>query len=285
MLSAFEEAERSSDPKVQRQYLTFVIVGAGPTGVEMAGALSEVAHHTLKHDFRTIDPETARIVLVEAGASPLGVYNAHLQDRARQALSRLRVEFMGQSRVTEVDAEGVDVHTPTGPLRIEAKTVLWSAGVAASPLGRKLAEAAQCDVDRAGRVVVGPDCSLPGFPDVFVIGDLASCAGRDGKPLPGLAPVAMGQGKFVARKIKARAQGKSEPQRFEYHDRGSMAVIGRYAAVANIGGRSLSGPPAWLFWVVVHLWSITQFRNRLLVMWQWAWTYFTRDRHARLITK
>lgn len=284
ILSAFERAERTSDPELRKQLLTFVIVGSGPTGVEMAGALSEVAHYALRHDFRSINPSEARIMLVEAGDKPLAMYNAKLQARTLEDLKRLQVTFLGQSRVTNIDEEGVVIHGPQGEERIASKTVIWSAGVSASKLGQQLAEQSGVSLDRAGRVSVLEDCSIANHPNVFVIGDLASFKGPEGKPLPGLAPVAIAQGRFVASKILARASGKKEATAFKYKDRGSMAVIGRYAAVANVGGRSLSGPLAWLVWIVIHVWSITQFRNRTLVMWQWAWTYLTRDRHARLIT-
>lgn len=284
ILSAFEKAELASDPEIRKQFLTFVIVGSGPTGVEMAGALSEVAHYALRHDFRSIDPSEAKILLIEAGEKPLGMYNAKLQARTLADLERLQVTFLGKSKVTGIDEHGVVISGPAGEQQILAKTVIWSAGVSASKLGAQIAEQSGAELDRAGRVSVLPDCSIANHPEVFVIGDLASYKGADGKPLPGLAPVAIAQGKFVASKILARAAGKKEPEALKYRDRGSMAVIGRYAAVALVGGRSLSGPLAWLFWIVIHLWSITQFRNRWLVMWQWGWTYFTRDRHARLIT-
>jgi NADH dehydrogenase len=283
ILFAFEAAERADHAEDVKSWLTFVIVGAGPTGVEMAGAISEIAHHTLKRDFRKINPSDAHIILVEAAPHPLGVYPEELSAKARKSLERLQVAVRTHTKVTNVADDAVEVESGGAVERIPTHTVIWAAGVAASPLGRKLSEATGCALDRAGRVVVSPDLSVAGHPDVFVIGDLASYSHHDGKPLPGLAPVAMQQGKFVARLIEDRLRGRTTKP-FHYIDRGSMAVIGRYAAVALIGKRQFAGFRAWLIWVFIHLMQITQFRNRLLVLMQWGWSFFTRDRAARLIT-
>lgn len=283
ILFAFEAAERSGDPEEIRSWLTFTIVGAGPTGVEMAGAISEIAHHTLKQDFHRINPRDARIFLIEAGPQPLGVYPEDLAAKGRESLERLEVTVRTRTKVTHIDRESVQVECEGHAECISTRTVIWAAGVAASPLGRVLATATGCKLDRVGRVVVEPDLSIAGHPDILVIGDVAHFAHQDGKPLPGLAPVAMQEGRYAARLIQNRVLGKpTEP--FRYKDRGSLAVIGRYSAVALIKGRKISGFRAWLIWVFIHLMEITQFRNRILVLIQWGWTFLTRDRAARLIT-
>lgn len=281
---AFEAAERETDPDRRRQWLTFVIVGSGPTGVELAGALSEVAHHTLKNEFRHVDPQDARILLIEAADKPLSMYPEPLVNKARSALEKLHVTVMTGTMVTDIRGNEVHVKGPRGPETILSQTVIWAAGVAASPLGKQLAEATGASVDRAGRIVVEPDLSLPNHPEVFVIGDLANFSHQGERPLPGLAQVAMQGGDFVAGLIKERVAGRPTPQKFHYRDPGSLAVIGRFSAIALIGKRQLSGLTAWFVWLFVHLMSIAQFRNRLLVMVQWGWTFFTRDRSARLIT-
>ncbi len=283
ILFAFEAAERITDPEQIKAWLTFVIVGGGPTGVEMAGAISEIAHHTLKRDFRHIIPSDAHIILVEAAAHPLNVYPEDLALKARESLEKLQVVIRAKTKVTQIDTESVEVDCDGKAEHIPTHTVIWAAGVAASPLGRKLADATNCTLDRAGRVQVLPDLSIEGHPELFVIGDLACFLHQDGKPLPGLAPVAMQQGQYVAKLIQNRIRGR-ESQPFRYNDRGSLAVIGRYSAVALIKGRKISGFRAWTIWVFIHLMEITQFRNRLLVLLQWGWSFFTRDRAARLIT-
>jgi NADH:ubiquinone reductase (H+-translocating) len=284
VLSAFERAERETDEAKRRALLTFVIVGAGPTGVELAGALSDIANNTLKHDFRAIDPSTARIILVEGANVALGAYPPELSAKALAALQKLKVTIMLQSRVTDVRADGVMIVRDDKEEFIPSATMIWAAGVAASPLGKKIAEATGATVDRAGRVVVEPDLSLPNFPEIFVIGDLASYSHGVSKPLPGMAPVAMQQGKYLRRRIEELFAGRHASKPFRYFDKGSMAVIGRYAAVAVVGKFKMSGFIAWLGWLFIHLVLITQFRNRLLVLVQWGWTYFTLDRSARLIT-
>jgi len=283
ILLAFEAAERECDVAKVREWLTFVIVGAGPTGIELAGAISEIAHYTLKYDFRKIDPKDAHIILVEAAPHALGMYPDTLVAKARKELDALKIELRLNTRVTDIQAGCVTVLSEEQTSSIPTHTVIWAAGVAASPLGLQLAEATGAKADRAGRVFVEPDLSLPGHPDLFVIGDLASFAHQGDKPLPGLAPVAQQQGRYVASVIANRLKGNSTDP-FHYRDRGSMAVIGRYSAIALIGKRQLSGFFGWLVWLFIHLMQITQFRNRLLVLIQWGWTFLTRDRAARLIT-
>lgn len=283
ILLAFEEAERSLDPKEREALLTFVVVGAGPTGVELAGAVGEVAHRTLRDDFRSIRPTSARIVLLEAADRVLSAYDPNLSRKAAESLARLGVTVRTGAVVTDVTANSATIRRGDQIEVIATRTILWAAGVDASPLGRMLATATGAETDRAGRVVVSPDMSLPGRPEVFVIGDLASYSHQTGKPLPGLAPVAMQQGQYVADLIQRRMRG--EPARaFRYHDRGTMATIGAASAVADLGWIRLSGYPAWLVWVFIHILFLIEFENRLLVMVQWGWNYFTRNRSARLIT-
>lgn len=274
ILSAFEAAEREPEEARQRAWLTFVIVGAGPTGVELAGTLAEVARHTLAHDFRHIDPTLARVILLEGAPRVLPVYVEELSAKARTQLQRLGVEVQTSRVVTAIDAEGVSI----GPERIEARTVVWAAGVAASPLARSLG----VPLDRAGRVLVAPDLTIPGRDDVFVIGDLAHLE-QDGKPVPGVAPAAMQQGRHVAENVERTLSGR--PRRpFQYVDKGMLATIGRAAGVAHLGKLKFSGLPAWLLWLFIHIFFLIGFRNRVLVMLQWAWSYVTYDRGARLIT-
>ncbi len=284
VLSAFERAEREEDTEKRRALLTFVIVGAGPTGVELAGALSDIANNTLRNVFRAIDPTTARIILIEGGKEALGAYPPELSAKALDALKRLKVTVMLQSQVTDVRREGVVVKRDGNDEFIPSATMIWAAGVAASPLGKKIAEATGITLDRAGRVIVESDLSIANFPEIFVIGDLASFSHGVSKPLPGMAPVAMQQGKYLRRRIEELFAGRPASKTFKYFDKGSMAVIGRYAAVAVVGKLKMSGFIAWLGWLFIHVLLITQFRNRLLVLIQWGWTYFTLDRSARLIT-
>ncbi|MHB8799736.1 MAG: NAD(P)/FAD-dependent oxidoreductase [Thermoanaerobaculia bacterium] len=283
VLAAFEEAERDEDPARRREALTFVVVGAGPTGVELAGALAEIARHTLRDEFRRIDPADARIVLVEGTERVLGSFSPELSARAARDLARLGIELRTGTLVTDVGPRGVLLRRGDAAEEIAARTVLWAAGVEGSPLGRLLARAAGAAVDRAGRVVVEPDLTLPGRAELFVIGDLALCLGPSGRSLPGVAPVAMQQGSHVARTIRDRLEGR--PARpFRYVDKGSLATIGRASAVAEIGGLRFGGYSAWLAWLFVHLLYIVQFGNRVLVLVQWAWSYLTWARSARLIT-
>jgi NADH dehydrogenase len=274
VLYAYEAAEREEDPARQREWLTFVIVGAGPTGVELAGALAEIAKHTLFRDFRRIDSTKARIVLLEGLDRILPSYVPPLAEKARRQLVRLGVEVLTSTRVTSVDEGGVSM----GSGRIAARTVLWAAGVAASPLARSLG----VPLDRAGRVLVSPDLSVPGHPEAVVIGDLAALT-DEGRAVPGVAPAAVQEGRHAARNIVRATRGLS-PLPFHYVDKGSLATVGRAAAVADFGRVKLSGLLAWLAWLFIHVFLLIGFRNRLLVLFAWAWSYVTYDRSARLIT-
>ncbi|MFO1062869.1 MAG: NAD(P)/FAD-dependent oxidoreductase [Pirellulales bacterium] len=282
ILFAFEAAEQENDPDRRRAWLTFVIVGGGPTGVELAGALSDIANFTLRYDFRRINPPDARIILVESSKYPLDVFGGDLPEKSLDALRKLHVEVRTETKAIDIQPTHVVLKSGENTETIFTSTVIWAAGVKASPLGAKLAAAAGLTVDRAGRIPVGEDLSIAGHPNVMVIGDMSTVM-IDGKPLPGLAPVAMQEGQYAAKRILAAPTGKTLSP-FRYHDRGTMAVIGRYRAVAQIGTKRFSGLIAWLLWVLIHIVQITQFRNRVLVMTQWAWTFFSRDRSARLIT-
>jgi NADH:ubiquinone reductase (H+-translocating) len=284
ILLAFEKAEREPDEEARRAWLTFVVVGAGPTGVELAGALGEIANDTLRHDFRRIDPSTARIFLVEGSDRVLPPYPPDLSAKAEDALIRMKLRPMLGALVTGIDETGVTVRRGNEIEHIPARTVLWAAGVQASPLGRTLAERAGAKLDRVGRVIVEPDLTIAGHPEILVIGDLANFAHQTGKPLPGVAPVAMQQGRYAAKLVRGRLSGKTlEP--FHYWDKGSLATIGRAAAVADFGRIHIDGYLAWLTWLFVHLMYLVEFDNRLLVLIQWAYNYFTRNRGARLITR
>jgi NADH dehydrogenase len=284
VLLAFEAAEREPDADRRRAWLTFAIVGAGPTGVELAGALAEIANETLRHDFRHIDPREASILLVEAADRVLPPYHPDLSVDAAAELERLGVRPLTGATVTALDEHGLTLSHSGREERIAARTVMWAAGVQASPLGAVLRDRLGATLDGAGRVVVGPDLTVPGHPEVFVIGDLARCADETGSPLPGVAPVAMQQGRWVADLVRARCRGHDHPGVFRYRDRGSMAVIGRGAAVADLGWLRFGGYPAWLAWLFVHILYLVEFENRLLVLVQWAWNYATWNRGARLIT-
>jgi NADH dehydrogenase len=285
ILTAFEEAERTPDPVKQQALLTFVVVGGGPTGVELAGAIAETAHFTLRGNFRRINPASARVYLLEAADRILLSYPPELAAKAVRALTRLGVTVRTGTMVTEVHPHQVHVRAGGADEVLPSHTVLWGAGVQASPLAEKLAKAAGAELDRAGRVLIGPDCTLPGHPEVFVIGDMACFLHQTGKPLPGVAPVAMQMGTFAARTIQQRLAGRPGSERFAYHDRGNMATIGRASAVADLGWLKLSGYPAWLVWLFIHLLYLIAFENRVMVMFQWAWNYVTRGRAARLITE
>ena len=274
MLLAFERAERESDPERQQRLLTFVIVGGGPTGVELVGTLAEIARQTLRDEFRSIDTARTRIVLVEAGPTILPAFPERLRDAARASLRRLGVEVREKTAVTGIDQSGVDLGTE----RLDAGTVLWAAGVAASPIVRTLG----VPLDRAGRALVKPDLSIPGHPEVFVVGD-ASALMQGGKPLPGVAQVAMQGATHAARNILRLIE--NQPTReFEYHDKGSMAIVGRGSAIADLGWARFAGLPAWLVWLFIHIFMLIGFRNRLAVMLQWGTAYMTFQRSVRLIT-
>jgi NADH dehydrogenase len=280
---AFEAAEREEDPVRRAEWLTFLIVGAGATGVELAGALGEIARDTLKHDFRSIDPRDAHIILVEGTDRVLPPYHPALSAKAQAALRRLGVTVRLNTMVTQIDAESVLLRSGANETRVRAHTVVWAAGVQASPLGQILSSRTQVPLDRAGRVMVAPDLTVPQHPDIFVIGDLAHYAHGNQTPLPGVAPVAMQQGRYAAQMIAARLRSQSMPA-FHYRDRGSMATIGRAAAVTDLGWVRFNGMLAWLTWLFIHLMYLVEFDNRLLVLVQWAWNYATWNRGARLIT-
>jgi NADH dehydrogenase len=283
LLWAFEKAEREADPGRRRELLSFVIVGGGPTGVELAGALGEMARYSLRHEFRHIDPAESQIVLVEAGERVLGVYPRELSEKAQRSLERLGVTVRTKTKVSEVAVDHVVLESDDRTERLPTRSVLWAAGVQASPLAQRLAEATGATLDRAGRIVVEPDLSLPGHPEIFVLGDMANYSHQDGKPLPGVAPVAIQQGKFLARLIDSKLHGRPLPT-FHYRDLGNLATIGRSAAVADFGRLRFGGFFAWLLWLFIHLMQLVNFRNRVLVFVQWAWNYVTYDRSALLIT-
>jgi len=283
VLLGFEQAERATDPAEVARHMTFVVIGGGPTGVELAGAIAEMARHTLRGEFRKIDSRAARVVLLENQDRILPVYPTDLTTKAVQALERIGVEVRTGCRVTRIEPGAVTILAEGKEEILAAETVLWAAGMLGSPLGAKLAKAASGETDRAGRVVVGPDCSLSAHQNVFVIGDLAHFQQENEQPLPAVAPVAIQQGQHVARQITRRLNNlPAEP--FRYIDRGSMATIGRAAAVAVLGGWHLTGFLAWLAWLFVHLMLLVGHENRILVFVQWAWNYWTRNRSARLIT-
>jgi len=283
ILLAFETAERETDPEKLRAYMTFVIVGGGPTGAELAGALAEIARDTLRRDFRNIDPSQARIILVEGTDRVLPVYPPKLSEAARKMIERLGVIVRTGAMVTDVKKESVTVREGDRTETIPTRTVLWAAGVLGSPLGRIVAQETGATIDKAGRVSVEPDLTVAGHPEIYVIGDLANFVHQTGKPLPGVAQPAIQEGRYVAEAIARRLRGeKSRP--FHYFDKGNLATIGRGAAVADLNWLQISGFPAWLLWIFVHLLYIVEFQNRLLVFVQWGWFYLTFDRSARLIT-
>ncbi len=274
VLTAFEQAERSTSPAEQKRLLTFIVIGGGPTGVELAGAIGEMSRYTLAKDFRSVDATLARVLLIEAGPCILPMFSNKLTHRAMRDLESLGVQVWTSSRVTNVDEHGVEV----GDERISAATVLWAAGVEASPVGRDLG----VETDRQGRIVVEPDLSLPNHPHVFIAGDQAHCTDDADKPLPGVAPVAMQQGRFVAATI-LRDMADQPRRPFQYVDKGQMATIGRSRAIAETGRFKLTGFIAWLAWLLVHVYYLTGFRNRFFVVLQWAWSYLTFRKGARLI--
>ncbi|MBW7882120.1 MAG: NAD(P)/FAD-dependent oxidoreductase [Caldilineaceae bacterium] len=282
VLLAYETAERETDPDRIQAWLTFVVVGGGPTGVELAGALGEMANFTLRRDFRNINPATTRVLLVEMADRVLTAYPPRLSQAATESLQELGVTVRTGTRVVDIRQDAVVLQSGDTAEEIRTHMVLWAAGVQASPLGSILHERTGAELDRVGRVVVAPDCSVPGHPEIFVVGDLARFDHGLEQPLPGVAPVAMQQGSYVARLITRQLRGETLPP-FRYHDKGSMATIGRAAAVAKIGPLQFSGLPAWLAWLFVHLMYLVGFANRLLVFIQWAWNYLTYRRHVRLI--
>ncbi|MGA8026185.1 MAG: NAD(P)/FAD-dependent oxidoreductase [Bryobacteraceae bacterium] len=284
VLFAFEEAERISDAAERTAWLTFVIVGAGATGVELAGALGEIALHTLKHDFRSIHPADARILVVDSGTRVLGSYPEDLSRKAERSLLKLGARVRTGVMVTGVDADGVTIRTKSGAERIPSHTVIWAAGVTIEDFGKQLAKRTAAGTDKSGRIHVNPDLTIPNFPDIFVVGDLALSKKPDGKPLPGVAQVAMQGGAYAAKAIIQRVKGETDLEPFHYFDKGDLAVIGRAAAVANIFGVHLSGFAAWIVWLFIHLMYIVEFQSRILVFIEWGFLYLTFNRGARLIT-
>ena len=284
ILLAFECAERSASEAEARAWLTFVIVGAGATGLELAGALAEIANETLKHDFRRINPSEAQILLLEGGPRILTAFPEDLAEKAERLVSRLGVKVLKGVKVTNVGAEGVTFERGATTERLAAKTVLWAGGVTTNEFGRTLAKRTEAQTDRIGRIPVTPQLTIPNFPNIFVVGDLALANDKNGKPLPGVAQVAMQGGAYAAKVIRARVEKKPEPPPFHYFNKGDMAVIGRAAAVANIFGLHLSGLLAWLVWLFIHLIYIVEFQSRVMVFIQWGIQFVTFSRGARLIT-
>lgn len=280
---AFEAAEKETDPQKREAWLTFVIVGGGATGVELAGAIAEIAHSSLKGDFRHIDTSHAKILLIEGMDRVLPPYAPDLSVNAAQSLTKLGVTVLTKTMVTDITDNTVSVRQGEEVKQIPARTILWAAGVKASAMGRVIAQRTGAQLDRAGRVIVEPDLSVPGHANIFVIGDLANFSHQGDKPLPGVAPVAMQQGEYIAKAIEQRLKGQSI-QPFHYSDKGSLAVIGQHEAVVDLGFVRLSGLLAWIIWVWAHIYYLIEFDNKLVVMVQWGWNYFTRGRGARLIT-
>jgi NADH:ubiquinone reductase (H+-translocating) len=284
ILIAFERAERATTPEEARAWLTFVIVGAGATGMELAGALAEIASETLRHDFRAINPQEALIILMEGGPRVLSAFPEELSVKAEKLVTQLGVEVTKNVMVTCIDADGVTYKRGENTERLAAKTVLWAGGVTSTPLGAKLAERTNAETDRGGRIKVNSDLTVPNYPDIFILGDLAHATDEQGKPLPGVAQVAIQGGAYAAKVIRARLQGKKAPPPFHYLNKGEMAVIGRAAAVANVFGLHVSGLLAWLMWLFIHLIYIVEFQSRVLVFIQWGFEFLTFSRGARLIT-
>jgi NADH:ubiquinone reductase (H+-translocating) len=284
ILLAFEAAERTTDQAHRTAWLTFVIVGAGATGVELAGALGEIANHTLKHDFRSIRPKDARIIVVDGSPRVLAAYPEDLSRSAERQLLKLGARVRTGVVVTCVDADGVTLKKNGGLEHIASHTVIWAAGVAVTEFARQLAKRTVAETDKTGHIKVAPDLTIPNYPDIFVVGDLAYVVDRQGRPLPGVAQVAMQGGAYAAKTIVKRVKGDKNVEPFRYFNKGDLAVIGRAAAVANIFGAHLSGFLAWLVWLFIHLLYIVEFQSRLLVLVEWGFLYLTFNRGARLIT-
>jgi NADH dehydrogenase len=284
ILYAFEVAERIADPIQRSAWLRFVIVGAGPTGVELAGAIGEIARQTLKNDFRSIHPGEAQIILMDGAPRVLTPFPEDLAAKAALSLARLGVQIQTGVMVKDIDREGLTVDSGGHESRIAARTVIWAGGVTMPPLAKTIAKRTAADADRMGRIKVNADLTVPGYPSIYVVGDLASAAGADGKPLAGVAQVAMQEGTYAGKAIARKARGDSPPPPFKYFDKGNLAVIGRAAAVANVFGCHLSGLPAWLVWAFIHLLYLVQFESRLVVFVKWAIQDLTFNRSARLIT-
>lgn len=284
ILYAFEVAERMPDPAQRRAWLTFTIVGAGPTGVELAGAIGEIARQTLRHDFRSINPEDAQIVLLDAAPRVLMAFPEDLAHKAVLSLAKLGVQTKMGAMVHEVTRDGISFQINGSTQSLSTKTVIWAGGVTVSPLARTLAQRTGAETDRGGRIKVGPDLTIANFPDIYVVGDLALSIDRHGKPLQGVAQVAMQQGSYAAKAIVRKVKGQTKPAPFNYFDKGNLAVIGRAAAVANVFGVHLSGLPAWIVWAFIHLMYIVEFQSRIVVFMKWAIQDVTFSRGSRLIT-
>jgi NADH dehydrogenase len=283
IFSAFEAAEKETDPELRRAWLTFVIVGAGPTGVELAGAISELAYKTLKEDFRSINTSEAKILLLQGGDRVLPHMAPKLSKVAKSSLEKLGVVTQTNTRVTNIENDVVTFKQGDEVQEIASKTILWAAGVKGSAMGQILASRTGVECDRSGRVIVEPDLTIKGYKNIFVIGDLGNFSHQDGKPLPGVAPVAKQEGEYVAKLIQKRLKGQALPQ-FRYNDVGSLAMIGQNLAVVDLSFIKLQGFIAWVFWLVVHIYFLIEFDTKLLVVFQWAWNYLTRSRRSRLIT-
>jgi NADH dehydrogenase len=284
ILYAFEVAERMPDPAQRRAWLTFTIVGAGPTGVELAGAIGEIARQTLRHDFRSIDPEDAQIILLDASPRVLMAFPEDLAHKAVLSLAKLGVKTKMGASVHEVTRDGINYQANGSPQILTTKTVIWAGGVTVSPLARTLAQRTGAETDRGGRIKVGPDLTIANFPDIFVVGDMALSIDSHGKPLQGVAQVAMQQGAYAAKTIVRKVKSKPKPAPFSYFDKGNLAVIGRAAAVANVFGVHLWGLPAWIVWAFIHLMCIVEFQSRIVVFMKWAIQDLTFSRGSRLIT-
>ncbi|MEV6342728.1 NAD(P)/FAD-dependent oxidoreductase [Actinoplanes sp. NPDC051851] len=285
IFGAFEVADLQTDPEAAKRWLTFVVVGAGPTGTELAGQIAELAHRNLAGQYKHIDPRDARIILVDAIGAVLNTFGDQLSTRAQEQLEKLGVEVQLNTKVVGVDASGIEVEDANGRHRIPSVTKVWAAGVAAPALGGKLAAATGAKTDRAGRVFVEPDTTLPGHPEIFVLGDMMNLAGADGKPLPGVAQVAIQSGRHAADQIKRRLGDREPGQPFRYFDKGSLATISRFSAVASIGKVHLSGFPAWVVWVAVHLFYLVGFKNRVTAVLHWAVSFIGRGRSERVATQ
>ncbi|MBE9205097.1 NAD(P)/FAD-dependent oxidoreductase [Nostoc sp. LEGE 06077] len=283
IFGAFEAAESENDPEKRRAWLTFVIVGGGPTGVELAGAIAELAYKTLKEDFRSINTSETKILLLQGGDRILPHIAPELSEVAAASLQKLGVVIQTKTRVTNIEDDIVTFKKDGEVKEIPSKTILWAAGVKASPMGQVLAERTGVECDHAGRVIVEPDLSIRDYKNIFVVGDLGNFSHQNGKPLPGVAPVATQQGEYVAKLIKRRLKGQTLPQ-FHYNDVGSLAMIGQNLAVVDLGLIKLQGFVAWVFWLLIHIYFLIEFDTKLLVVFQWAWNYITRNRRSRLIT-
>jgi NADH:ubiquinone reductase (H+-translocating) len=284
VLYAFERAERSATEEEARAWLTFVIVGAGATGLELAGALAEIAQETLREDFRNIRPEEARIILLEGGPRVLTTYPEDLSAKAEKLVTNLRVEVRKNTLVTDIDEHGLNFKHDNNTSRLDAKTILWTGGVKTTSFGQCVAQRTSAETEKTGKIKVLPDLTIPNFPDIFIVGDLAYVIGKDGKPVPGVAQPAIQEGRYAAKVILARLKNERKPEPFHYFNKGDMAVIGRAAAVANIFGVHVSGVLAWLTWLFIHLMYIVEFQSRVQVFIQWGFEYLTFSRGARIIT-